>query len=228
MSLKGTAFLAMWHDIAAEGEREYNIWHTREHMPERVGSPGFEVGRRYVDWNLTKYRYFTFYEGAALSTFNSAPYLERLNAPTEGSQRVQPYFLNFIRAAARIVVSTGHGLGGALLIARVDFTPAGKSAFIASLTDIADGLIGLDGVTGVHIGVVDPEVTSTKTAETELKKDAGESVFDATVLVEGIGRRELEAVLNCVRDLLTPNRGIKHSEIAIYDLAYVLTSQESA
>ncbi len=62
MPLKGSGFLAIWHDIRAEGEPEYNLWHTREHMPERLGVPGFESGRRYVDWNLAEHRYFTLYE----------------------------------------------------------------------------------------------------------------------------------------------------------------------
>src|SRR5688500_9222934 len=99
MTLRGVAFLAMWHDVAPAGEREYNDWHTREHMPERVGIPGFLVGRRYVDWTLDTYRYFTIYEGETLATFNSQPYLARLNAPTPWTNRMQPYFRNMIRAA---------------------------------------------------------------------------------------------------------------------------------
>ena len=47
MALAGRAFLAMWHDIAEAGDAEYNAWHTRQHMPERLGVPGFRVGRRY-------------------------------------------------------------------------------------------------------------------------------------------------------------------------------------
>ena len=49
MALKGRAFMAVWHDIASTREAEYNTWHTRQHMPERLGVPGFLVGRRYVD-----------------------------------------------------------------------------------------------------------------------------------------------------------------------------------
>ena len=49
MPLRGSAFLAIWHDIEEHGELEYDDWHTREHMPERVGIPGFEAGRRWVD-----------------------------------------------------------------------------------------------------------------------------------------------------------------------------------
>jgi hypothetical protein len=225
MTLQGSAFLAMWHDIRAEGEPEYNMWHTREHMPERVGIPGFEVGRRYVDWNLDLYRYFTLYEGRTLDVFRSDAYLTRLNAPTDWSNRIQPYFLNFIRCACQTSDTRGRGIGGALLTSRVYFTPGGASAFAACSSDLADQIDPLDGVTGVHIGVADPSVTSVKTAETELKKEAGESVFDGVVMVEGIGRRELEAIVPRVQALLTEDRGVAQAQTAVYDLAYLLTPQ---
>ena len=41
MALKGRAFMAVWHDIAPAGEAECNTWHTREHVPEHLGVPGF-------------------------------------------------------------------------------------------------------------------------------------------------------------------------------------------
>ncbi len=62
MALKGRAFMAVWHDIAQAGEAEYSSWHTRQHMPERLGVPGFLVGRRGVNWSLKHQRWFTLYE----------------------------------------------------------------------------------------------------------------------------------------------------------------------
>ena len=38
---------AFWADVEASGEADYNDWHTREHMPERCGVPGFLRGRRW-------------------------------------------------------------------------------------------------------------------------------------------------------------------------------------
>ncbi|MGO4287372.1 hypothetical protein AB4Y99_24670, partial [Bosea sp. TAB14] len=46
MGLKGSAFLAIWHDIAEGGHEAYIEWHTREHMPERLSIPGFRTGKR--------------------------------------------------------------------------------------------------------------------------------------------------------------------------------------
>ena len=48
MSLAGQAVVAIWNGIAPEGRTEFYEWHNREHMPERVGIPGFRRGRRYI------------------------------------------------------------------------------------------------------------------------------------------------------------------------------------
>ena len=225
MSLRGSAFLAIWHDIEAHGELEYNDWHTREHMPERVSVPGFLVGRRYVDWSLPLYRYFTLYEGASLGTFNSPPYLARLNAPTAWTNRIQPHFRNMVRAACTTIVSTGRGTGGALLTARVDFTSAGRDAFTAAARDIADQVGHRRGVTGVHVGVAEPNVTNVQTAEKELRKGAADAVFDGVVLVDGFGRRELEDVRVAVAELLSERVGVARASVGVYDLAYLLTPE---
>lgn len=227
MPLKGSGFLAIWHDIKAEGEPEYNLWHTREHMPERLGVPGFEVGRRCVDWNLGKHRYFTLYEARTLDVFGSEPYRARLNAPSAWSNRVQPYFTNFVRSACRTIVSIGKGIGGAIATIRVDFTPdAGKAVFSAKSHALSHEIMPLDGVTSVHIGLADPTVTRVPTKESELRKLTGEDVFDAVVMIDGIGRRELERVIPRIETLLAPAAGVASRESAVYDLAYLLTSEE--
>ena len=48
MSLAGSGAVCIWHDIEPEATDEFYQWHNREHMPERVGIPGFLRGRRYI------------------------------------------------------------------------------------------------------------------------------------------------------------------------------------
>ena len=228
MPLKGSGFLAIWHDIRAEGEPEYNLWHTREHMPERLGVPGFQAGRRWVDWNLRKHRYFTLYEALTIDVFGSAPYRARLNAPSAWSNRVQPHFANFVRSACRTLVSVGKGIGGAIATIRVNFAAgAGAAVFSAKSHALAHEIMPLDGVTSVHIGLAVPEITRVQTTESELRKLTGEDVFDAVVMVDGIGRRELERAMPRIEALLAAqNTGVGSKESAVYDLAYLLTSEE--
>src|SRR5439155_26673945 len=48
MSFLGSAILAFWADVEPAGEADFNDWHTREHMPERVGVPGLPRGRPHL------------------------------------------------------------------------------------------------------------------------------------------------------------------------------------
>jgi len=228
MPLRGSAFLAIWHDIETEGELEYNAWHTREHMPERLGVPGFEAGRRWVDWNLEHHRYFTLYETRTLDVLGSVAYRERLDAPSAWTRRVQPSFTNFVRAACRTIASTGRGIGGAIATIRIDFADeAGREAFGAASNALAGELMAHHGVTSVHVGRADPTVTSTPTKESELRPLAGAGVFDAVVLVDGIGRGELERVRPEIEASVSSAAGEAASTAsAVYDLAYLLTSEE--
>src|ERR1700759_4830853 len=114
MALKGRAFLAIWHDIAAEAEADYGAWHTRQHMPERLGVPGFLAGRRAVDWSLDHQRWITLYETRTLEVLTSEPSRARLTEPSHWSMRTQPTFRNFARSARALAASTAPGIGGAL------------------------------------------------------------------------------------------------------------------
>jgi hypothetical protein len=227
MALRGDAFLAIWHDIEPHGELEYNDWHTREHMPERVGIPGFEAGRRFVDWSLDRHRYFTLYEAATLDVLRSPAYRARLDAPTPWTHRVQPTFTNFVRAACRATASEGRGTGGALATIRVDFAdPAGKEPFERAGADLAAGALAHHGVTSVHVGIAEPAVTATPTAESALRELTGEDVFDAVVLVDGIGRAEVERALPAIEEGLVHVLGEAATTSAVYDLAYALTAED--
>jgi hypothetical protein len=61
--LAGEAVIATWNGIAPEGRDEFYAWHIQEHIPERVGIPGFRRGRRYVAVTPdTRPEFFTLYE----------------------------------------------------------------------------------------------------------------------------------------------------------------------
>lgn len=225
MPLKGSGFMVIWHDIKAEGEPDYNAWHTREHMPERLGVPGFERGRRGVDWNLKKHRYFTLYEARTVDVFGSEGYRARLNSPSPWTHRTMPYFTNFVRSACRTAVSLGKGIGGAMATIRLS-VPDGKAALSAAAHDLAAKILPLEGVTSVHIGLAESAVTHVKTNEAALRTSTGEELFDAVVLVDGIGRPELERVMPRIDAAIAAHPGIASRASAIYDLAYLLEADQ--
>jgi hypothetical protein len=87
MTLLGKGALVIWHDPEAEAESDYNEWHSKEHMFERVGIPGFRRGQRGVAISGAP-RYFNLYEVDGFDVLTSPAYLARLNDPTAWTRRI--------------------------------------------------------------------------------------------------------------------------------------------
>src|SRR4029078_9060656 len=119
MSLAGLGAGCIWHDLLPEARDDFQQWHNREHMPERVGIPGFRRGRRYVAVASTP-ESFNLYDADSPEVLGGQDYLNRLNAPTEWTRRVVPSFRNVSRSICRVVYSDGVGQGGFMLTQRFD------------------------------------------------------------------------------------------------------------
>lgn len=179
MPLLGKGALAIWNGITAEGADDFYRWHNTEHMPERVGVPGFLRGRRWVS-TARPHDYFTLYETESVDTIRSAPYLARLNDPTPWTRRVLPHFRDTFRLGCRVAASWGRGEGGALLTLRLQ----GPGKMLSMAPEASLALVRqLTGVIGVHLLEPAPETTRIPTKEKELRGvQPGE--------VEGAGRPE--------------------------------------
>jgi hypothetical protein len=223
MSLRGRAFLPMWFGVAEGFEHDFDRWHTIEHMPERLGIPGFLRGRRYMHARRGR-GVFQFYEGAHIETFRSPGYLARLNAPTDWSNRVQPGLVNFIRGACQLLISLGEGVGGSLLTVRFVAGDADQLEAGHSLAAAAPAIARLDGVTAVHVGRHVSDITRVETAETRLRPAALATEFDFVLLVEGIGVSELDDATSKVLELARIH-GTGPLETDVYGLAYLLDDQ---
>jgi hypothetical protein len=220
--------LAIWHDIAEAGEADYNRWHTRQHMAERLGIPGFLCSRRYAGPDLKKERYFTFYEAATLEVFNSDGYRARLNTPSAWSMRTQPHHVNFVRSACMVGATVGRGYGGAMGTVRIESLGSDRADFEAAAEPMAATLLAMDGVTGVHVGFSMPSVTNVRTEETRLRKDTSEGVFAAVIMVEGIGRNAVEQVMPKVQSVIRAVGSPVLGPATVYDLAYLLLPEGGA
>jgi hypothetical protein len=73
--------LAIFNNVAAGREAEFEEWFQHEHLAERIALPGFLFGRRYEAVSGQP-RYFNFYLAQSAEIFKSAAYLERLDHPT--------------------------------------------------------------------------------------------------------------------------------------------------
>jgi hypothetical protein len=110
MALRGSAAMLLWYDIVAEQVVQHDDWHTREHLPERLGIPGFIRAQRWVATSPGP-RYFVVYEVADIDVLSSASYLERLNKPTPWTSRMMPNFRGMVRGFCHLESAHGSVLG---------------------------------------------------------------------------------------------------------------------
>lgn len=99
-------FMGFWSDIDADYRLTYQEWHNCEHMPERVGIPGFIEGRRYRALAEGP-TFFMCYLTRDPGVLSSGPYLAALNRPTPWTREALTHFRNPERSIYRRVATTG-------------------------------------------------------------------------------------------------------------------------
>ena len=173
MSLAGQAVVAIWNGIAPEGRIEFFEWHNREHMPERVGIPGFRRGRRYIA-RYGNPEFFTLYEADSAEVLLGQDYLNRLNNPTPLTQRVPPnFFRDTARGICRVKLSLGVGQGGHMLTLQFGAEEGREAELERHLRHVAlPPLADIVSVVGVHLCVADRAASSIETAEKRGRKVA--------------------------------------------------------
>ncbi|MFM8678478.1 MAG: hypothetical protein ACKOGH_02500, partial [Alphaproteobacteria bacterium] len=154
--LAGEAFVAIWHDIAPEGIEEFLDWHHREHMPERLGIPGFRRGRRYIRVGGEGQAYFNLYEVDAFEVLVGQDYLGRLNAPTPWTRRAVAHFRQVTRGLCRVAGSQGIGQGGIAATLRIAATTDGGERLRRHLLrEAIPALLDRTGILGAPLGFTD-------------------------------------------------------------------------
>ena len=103
MALLGKAAVAMWWNVSEDHLGEFNEWHSKEHLPERLGIPGFNRGSRWQGENSGAF--FVIYELATYETLVAPAYLERLNNPTPWSKAMMPLHRDMVRSQCRVLAS---------------------------------------------------------------------------------------------------------------------------
>src|ERR1700748_1870609 len=103
--LAGEAVVAIWNGIEPATREQYYDWHINEHMPERVGIPGFPRARRYIAADpATHPEFFTLYEADTMPVLQGSGYADRLNDPTPATREVTAKFLDTSRALGGVGV----------------------------------------------------------------------------------------------------------------------------
>jgi len=115
--------LAIFNNVAPGREAEFEEWFQHEHLRERLGVPGFLLGRRY-EAVRGEPRYFNFYLTRSAEVLNSADYRMRLNNPTPMTRMVMSeIFKDMIRTVCHQSLRIGKMRGTVAVVARFGERP---------------------------------------------------------------------------------------------------------
>jgi len=170
--LAGEGAVAIWNDISEAGRAQFYAWHLHEHMPERVGIPGFLRGRRYRAADAaTQPEFFTLYETSSFQVLQGSDYLARLNDPTDWTRAATAHFQTTTRSLTRVVASHGVGSGGAMLTVRFDIADDAVDDVVPRLTSALEAAARQPRISGAHLLGSDAGMSGQSTAESKDRKD---------------------------------------------------------
>ena len=171
--------LAVWNDIAAEDEAEFNVWYVEEHIPERLGVAGILSARRYRD-AASPLSYAAIYDTESLATLASPAYLERLANPTARTRAIMPRFRNMTRAACEIGADFGALRSPGAVLATIELAAAPAEEALRILK-------GNAAVGRVRLAIPDAKATQVPNPEAKMRA-APDRLPAPFMLLEEIGR----------------------------------------
>lgn len=214
----------MWWDVPPEVRAEWEDWHTHEHMPERLGIPGFLRGTRWVALS-GELSYFVFYETKNLKTITSGAYLDRLNNPTPWSRKMMPHHRNMVRSLCRVRAAFGGGLAHALATIRFSPTPGRKGSALKWLAgDVLPSVPQRKGLTAAYLLESPPAVAAAPTTEQKIR--GADARADCVLLIWGYDVEAVSAFVAGELGELEAHGALPGRIEGRYRLAHCLTSKD--
>jgi hypothetical protein len=214
----------MWWDVSPEARPEWEDWHTHEHMPERLGIPGFLRGTRWVALSGEP-SYFVLYEAARAATITSGAYVERLNNPTPWSRKMMPHHRNMVRSLCRVRAAFGGGMAHAM--ATIRFSPSGsrRGSLLKWLQHEAmPSLPSRKGLTGTYLLESLPTNNASPTIEQKIR--GGDASADCVLLVCGYDSEAVRAVVAGELSELETHGAAPGRVDGLYRCAYTLAARD--
>lgn len=146
------AWLALWNGFDPARDAEYNDWHAREHVPERLTVPGMLRASRYQAVDDAIYPYFTLYEMASIDVLASPQYQALLRHPTDWTRRMRSSFGELLRIPCEVIACATPVRAAALMSLQM------RGGDAAALQAGMRLLSAAPGVVGVHAGQEDAAV----------------------------------------------------------------------
>jgi len=229
MSLLGSAVLVNWGGIIPDKEEDYNQWHSKEHMPERISLPGFLRGYRAmgIEGTNLNHKYFMMYEAKNKEVFVSKEYLERLNNPTKWTKEILSNYISPSRTICSVISSKSIGSGNFILTVRFLDEQFNKNLDLEQLKVFIGKVTEFKNITGMHFFVGDNSFGQMNTEEKKYRSSQGkqDQVISQAIILEGLKLDALKTTL----DYLIQKFSIKENDRTIfnfYSCQHMLTKQD--
>ena len=228
--LMGEGALVNWGGVVAEHEDDYNMWHSREHMPERLAVPGFRRGRRGMAGEGTpdSLKYFMMYEATDAEVFVSAPYLARLDDPTLWTRRILSAYVEPSRTVCRVIASAGFGVGGWL--ATLQLAGLERDDLRAwAAGDWIGAMMAENGILGAHALEGDARIGQQPTAEKRFRESRGDRdrTVEFALLVEGFDHEPTRRAATMLDERVERDLGCR-PVTTLYRIQHVITDADMA
>lgn len=219
--LRGSGLLSLWNGVDANRRGEYDLWHTREHVPERLAIPGMLRARRYHRGEGPLPEFLTLYELESTVVLDSAPYRALLQNPKPWSRSMRPSFRGFFRVGHLIELSRGGGVGGALMGTVFADAAAPEGGWEA----LAELVLRKTAATAIHVLAKDPAVAPVPFT---VPAASGAAYADGGALMVECHDRGRLADIAAVLDAGLDAHGLAQGREpwTHYDLAYALGRDE--
>jgi hypothetical protein len=177
--------LAIFNDVAAGRDAEFDAWFQGEHLLERLAVPGFLFGRRHQAISGSA-AYSNFYLVESPAVLTSKAYLERLDNPTPMTKKIMSeVFLNMNRTLCHRTLRCGGFRGAYAVTVRFNDVPD-----IEGLTLLANELASDTAIAACEIWTaVDP---AGQPVSMEEKLRGGDKKIKACLMVDTLHQADAE------------------------------------
>src|SRR6478752_7434146 len=179
--------LAIFNDVAAGRDAEFDAWFQGEHLIERLAVPGFLFGRRHQAISGSA-AYSNFYLVESPAVLTSKAYLERLDNPTPMTKKIMSeVFLNMNRTLCHRTLRRGGFRGAYAVTVRFNDPPD-----IEGLTLLANELASDTAIAACEIWTaVDP---AGQPVSMEEKLRGGDKKIKACLMVDTLRQADAEKI----------------------------------
>jgi hypothetical protein len=172
--------LSIWNDRDDEVAELYESWYVREHVPERLGVPGFLAAYRYEAVRGAP-RFMTYYRLESPRVLFSPEYLAKVAAPTELTGRMMAHFRHMTRTACTLAYCSHPGaIGGYVASA---YAEASADIDADRLLQHALGVRHEPHVLSVQIWRAVPDSAHPANRETRLRP-GGDRTIEAAIVID--------------------------------------------